>query len=441
MVPFTECQLACEHLPKCEYFVYDKDSGDCELLNAPKRTCDILRGPHTPNYEQCMNSTSTIIPTPSTSSTPTTSTPTTSTPSTPSTSFHAPSDLTQTTAITTLTTQSLTSSKLTESSTTPTHLPTTDQKQTSTPEPPTKYRIMVVGGVNGQGNRLSDVELIDPTNANSNCEKPPSFPYNVLEMVSEIYNGKALVCGGLSDKNEPHRDCYQYFQNWQPGPDNLAFVRYRASSVLLDDGNIWILGGDGDFGESTTSEILNSKGEFELGPVLPEPTQSHCTARINSTHVFFAGNGVEPQTQAYIVDTSKETFHFFKLPNMHHKRFGAACSVILDPIYPNDYRYTKLIVGGGDAPTYSSTEMYTFLSNAWTEGPSLLRGFHFGGYLNYPDSNNGFILIGGRDSSDTYRTDMMWYNHVTNKFEVLPGRLETARGDFGVALHQSTDDC
>ena len=402
--------MACEHLPNCDYFVYDKDSQDCELLNAPTRKCDILRGPPTPSYDECKKVTSTRIP--------------------------------QTTSTTTITTPRVTSSKPpTEHSTTPTHLPTTTEKQTSTPPPLTKYRIMVVGGVDGQRNRLSDVELIDPTNPDSNCEKQKSFPYNIIEMISETYNGNALVCGGLSDNNGPHSECYQYFQNsWYEGPDHLSFFRYRASSVLLDDGRIWVLGGDGEFGESTTSEVLNSKGEFELGPVLPEPMQSHCTAKINSTHVFIAGNGFDPQTQAYIVDTTKEPFHFFKLPPMYYKRFGAACSVIIDPVHPNDYHHTKLLVAGGNPPTYSSTEIYSFPDNQWIEGPSLLRGFRFGGYINYPE-NNGFILIGGKDEKDNYRTDMMWYNDDKNTFEFLPGNLATARGDFGVALHESTDDC
>ena len=388
------------HLPKCEYFVYDIDTRDCELLAAPTRTCDILRGPPTPSYEDCKKSTSTSNP-----------------------------------QSTTTTSQNEIS---TSSFTTPTERTTTN----SLP-PESKYRLMIVGGVDAQGNRLNDVEAIDPTKQDSNCLKPQGFMYNVIEMVSETYNGKTLVCGGLSDDNKPTTECY-YFQGgpipWQEGPDRLSFFRYRSSSVLLNDGRIWITGGDGTSGESLTSEILNN-GNFEMGPVLPEPTQSHCTAVINSTHAFFAGNGFDPQTQAYLVETTKEPFRFHELPPLIYKRFGAACSVIIDPNHPNDYRYSKLLVAGGDPPTYSSTEIYSFMDNTWTYGPSLLRGFQFGGYVNYPDHFNSFVLMGGRDGSHNYRADMMWYNYAKNAFEFLPGELTTPRGDFGASLALSDDDC
>ena len=407
LVPLSECQEACVHLPGCEYYVYDIDTEDCELLAAPTRKCDILRGPPTPSYEDCSRDGST-----------------TNNPITTSTSK---------------TSKMTTTYKTTEKSTT--HV-TTPTKQTTSNPTPSKYRLMIVGGVDDQGNRLNDVEMIDPAQADSNCIKPKSFPYNVIEMVSETFNGMSLVCGGLRDANQPTTECYQYANNqWIGGPDRLALFRYRSSSVRLNDGRIWILGGDGKNGESITSEILNEGGQFEIGPALPEPMQSHCTAVINATHVFFAGNGYDPQMQAYVVDISREPFRFYELPSMKSKRFAAACSVVVDPTHPLDYRYTKLFVAGGDPPGYTSTEMFSFMDNTWTYGPQLERGFEFGGYINYPDTFNEFILIGGKDSSNSYHTDMMRYNYAKNSFEYLPGKITTARGDFGVALHLSDDDC
>ena len=324
--------------------------------------------------------------------------------------------------------------------------------QTSTlPGPTSKYRIMVVGGVDGQGNRLSDVELIEHTKKNSNCDKPQSFPYPVIETVSETYDKNTLICGGLSDDNDARTECYQYkdtsqlpgHYTWHAGPDRLSLFRYRSSSITLVDGRIWVFGGDGKSGESTTSEILNPEGQFEFGSGLPEPTQSHCTANINSTHVFFAGNGFDPQTQAYIVDTTKEPFNFFKLPPMLYKRFGAACSVIKDPEHPNDYRYTKLFVAGGNPPDDQMTETYSFMDDKWEIGPVLLRGFRFGGYIsNQEGYHYSFVLIGGEDNQDNqYRDDIMSYNFVTNSFEYMPGKLTTPRGDFGAALHFSAEEC
>ena len=162
-------------------------------------------------------------------------------------------------------------------------------------------------------------------------------------------------------------------------------------------------------------------------------------AKINETHVFIAGNSYGPLTQAYIADISKYNCEYLKLPPMMYLRFGAACSVVVGHNQPNDYHNTRLLVAGGDPPTYASTEMYLFSSGQWVQGPSLPRAYRFGGYVNYPN-NWGFIIIGGSDGYN-YRTDMMWYNQRKNEFEKLPGQLTTPRADFGVALVNSTDEC
>jgi len=47
------CQQACNHSPSCNYFVHDKDTQDCALLDSPHRTCHWMRGPVVPPYKGC----------------------------------------------------------------------------------------------------------------------------------------------------------------------------------------------------------------------------------------------------------------------------------------------------------------------------------------------------------------------------------------------------
>ena len=47
------CQMACSHDTQCKYWVYDKDTHDCELLADDRRECDISRGPPTPTINAC----------------------------------------------------------------------------------------------------------------------------------------------------------------------------------------------------------------------------------------------------------------------------------------------------------------------------------------------------------------------------------------------------
>ena len=48
------CQSACQMLDRCQYFIYRKSLKDCELLAAPRRICDTIRGPRFPDFEQCV---------------------------------------------------------------------------------------------------------------------------------------------------------------------------------------------------------------------------------------------------------------------------------------------------------------------------------------------------------------------------------------------------
>ena len=38
------CQMACQHVPACKYYVWDKDQKDCQLLDSGDRTCDMVKG-------------------------------------------------------------------------------------------------------------------------------------------------------------------------------------------------------------------------------------------------------------------------------------------------------------------------------------------------------------------------------------------------------------
>merc|ERR1712168_1096470 len=51
----TTCQMACQHVPSCQYYIYDTHTSDCMLLDSSSRQCDILRGSKdSPNYNTCI---------------------------------------------------------------------------------------------------------------------------------------------------------------------------------------------------------------------------------------------------------------------------------------------------------------------------------------------------------------------------------------------------
>ena len=49
----TACQFLCQVNSLCNYFVYNADDLNCQLLSSPSRTCDLIRGPPTPTLNDC----------------------------------------------------------------------------------------------------------------------------------------------------------------------------------------------------------------------------------------------------------------------------------------------------------------------------------------------------------------------------------------------------
>ena len=68
----------------------------------------------------------------------------------------------------------------------------------------------------------------------------------------------------------------------------MEFKRFYASSVLNDNGDMWVLGGTALNNASDTSEVYayqpRGKGQWQKGPPLPPDyrdtgLESHCTVR------------------------------------------------------------------------------------------------------------------------------------------------------------------
>ena len=38
------CQLACQHVNACKYYVWDNVQNDCQLLDSDERSCDMVKG-------------------------------------------------------------------------------------------------------------------------------------------------------------------------------------------------------------------------------------------------------------------------------------------------------------------------------------------------------------------------------------------------------------
>ena len=145
-IPSVEqCQTSCSVWAGCEYFLYDKMTGDCTFVDAAGRTCVSLHGPPEPPINRCSGTTTTSTPLSSTSASMTSTTSTTTSP---------------------------------------------------VPPPETTLKLLVVGGYTDDG-CTDDVEMIDPLVGGSNCHDPPDYPKQVNHLTGTMLNSKdSIFCGG-----------------------------------------------------------------------------------------------------------------------------------------------------------------------------------------------------------------------------------------------------
>ena len=221
-----DCQSACDHLDRCRYFVYDYDTKDCELLDSDQRNCDQIRGPPEPIYEECQDNHSTQA---------TQSTSTTLANLTTSVTEKMTTSMTPKTTTTTITTPLTTTSMTTFLTTfTPTTtLPTTYTSRTSTTtsKPPSNFVIMAVGGFKNSNIRLSDVELVDPFETDSNCLDPGNLEDKREGLVAELFEERPFICGGNSGENLD--SCYTFVERgWILSNRTLIRYAYISDSAL-----------------------------------------------------------------------------------------------------------------------------------------------------------------------------------------------------------------
>ena len=348
-----------------------------------------------------------------------------------------------------------------------------------------ELRLLVIGGETllpryGAKMILGDVELIDPFNTDSDCQKPPDLPFPRKCLIAEYLDNHPFIIGGGNVGVMYDTSLVLINNTWIDTPIRLNHLRYCAVSAQPKYQKMWVLGGDVR-GTHTgmTSEVLQqfsieykksgqkntdnsdrqgidtSNGDnttvgFIDAMTAPEDlkyskTSRKCISKINDTHLFIVGY----QTGlSYIVDATKLPYTYKALPKMKFgSHNGGACATIQDSLGV----IRLFVIGGGTAQLHKmnssvmrKTEFYDFFLNTWIEGPDLPRMFYMGGFVQYPDER-GFILIGGEDLTNAkrqfrYFSDVMRYNQTLNKFEYLPRALNIPRSRFGAMLVETKDD-
>ena len=226
--------------------------------------------------------------------------------------------------------------------------------------PKTRNTVLVVTG-NPVSKSLPS-EVFDLANEESNCahlENVQPRPRAVGGLINNI----PVVCGGIDKKRNYFDDCVLIGKSKKIP---MVSTRYTHTSVNLDSGRLWILGGaNKSVSYLDTTEIVSINKSVK-GIELPSTWRFGCAVNVNNKIYLIGGKrNYDITNKIWIVDP----FNGFKLeegPPMNYGRRDHMCGVM-----PDDQ--TIVVAGGFGKKSGQKTEFYDIKTATWKIGKSFSR--------------------------------------------------------------------
>ena len=163
---------------------------------------------------------------------------------------------------------------------------------------------MVVTSGYGDSGYLSKTEILAIGNNNGQTPKYPDHPRKISGATGGFLGTIFLTCGGYDIEEGYTEKCYEIgsegsFHSFA----SMMEKRKYASSIVLDDETIWILGGRSSKILSST-EYIFSDGRNEEGPPMPIALYQHAIVKINET-TSFLGRGLKHTTMHHPTKTQQ----------------------------------------------------------------------------------------------------------------------------------------
>ena len=228
-------------------------------------------------------------------------------------------------------------------------------------------KVLVVAGWSNDNN--APPEVIDLVNASNSC-RLAKFPATLTWAVGEYSSvDGTIICGGWNpDTYTDLADCYWMDPNSSEFTNytRLSIPRSFASSVMLQNGSLLVLGGRNEDEALNSTEVISDSGA-QASIDLPSPLYGHCTAQINDTMAIVTGgfNGSSLMSSTYFLDLV--TLSVTEGPPLSGARRRHGCTVFRH----NGMRLA--IVAGGSYPYLKTVELLNLDSDvlAWFSGVPL----------------------------------------------------------------------
>ncbi len=192
--------------------------------------------------------------------------------------------------------------------------------------------------INGFAWTSAKSEVFDP-NSGKTCGDFPPFPdgQGLQAAIGETVNGFPLICGGIRNgengKRVRPKGCYTLKSNSWSKVGDMRQPRSFASSLLLANLTLWIIGGVNQDGLLRSSEVMDLSSPGAIipipGPDLPKKSAGHCSVLHTKMEAIIMGGHFGRKTYFYNIRSPQAWIEGPQLKDSGD-RFDPACGQIAD---------------------------------------------------------------------------------------------------------------
>jgi len=282
-------------------------------------------------------------------------------------------------------------------------------------------RLLVIGGVSGDGQPISQVSVYDPALATWS----PAGAMNEARgghTATVLADGRVLIAGGRTTTGfTASAEIYDPATGGSTTFGLLSVPRADHAAARLADGRVLIVGGSDGAAVLATAEILDpSTGSSSpLAASLVTPRAKPSATALLDGHVLVAGgnDGTQDLASAEIFDAATGTFAL--TASLNAPRSGHLA--ILLP-----HNNEVLIAGGtSNGNTLASVERFSHWNDAFLPDANTMATARSGG-VSVPTARDGVVLVGGGGSA---QAELYGFATLkTDKDDYAPGEIVTFTG-------------
>jgi len=262
-------------------------------------------------------------------------------------------------------------------------------------------QVLIVGGW-GVSGRTSTAELYDPQTGKFHYAASMATPRQGMT-ATLLRNGKVLIAGGDSARNTPQlvAEIYSPATNTFAQTGGLNSGRFAHTATLLGDGNVLLIGGGGYLSGNTvlaSAEIYNPMtGKFMFTGSMSMVRYKHAAVLLQDGNVLVIGGSNQNDwsgkyTSAEIYDANTGTFT--RIADLNRERFKLADAAVL-------LNNGNVLVGGGNR----QIEIFDAQDQRFILGEQLDNDYYSSLLTLLKD---GRVLITGGYDSSIQPSDKAW---------------------------------